>query len=314
MQVQFDKTYVAPSSCGAPWGITLDDELRSQSKLNASFSQEAWTNSMLNGCQPKPCMPTPEFPPPPHQFIYPQLQTKSQEILDLGLRTGCPNLYEQQVPYATPSNQYFRPPPSGPVIDTVNPSQCPPGGMNVSSVPNSSIPPGADPELANRLASRILGLPMPSTPSWSNPSPSTRHEMANYRDDPTPPSPSPSPSPTPPPPPPSPTPAPSPYDKPECQVHDPQFSLKQVLPCSWNTLEGVMYDLQHWKDLPVTGTWSKIKYIFSRDDRLFYLGGILVTVLILVVVLKSLLGGGGGGQKEIVRYIPVPATTMPASH
>jgi len=77
-------TYNYPE-CG-PWGITLKDQLTTNSRLNASFSQRAWEDAKQNGCLPAPCKPYPRWPPPARTgYVYPVAGNKKpQEVLDLG--------------------------------------------------------------------------------------------------------------------------------------------------------------------------------------------------------------------------------------
>lgn len=62
MQTDLNQSY-QPSSCG-PFGISLEDLLRTQSTLNAAFSERAWLDSKLDGCLPRMCFPPPTFPAP----------------------------------------------------------------------------------------------------------------------------------------------------------------------------------------------------------------------------------------------------------
>lgn len=270
-----DRTYNFPS-CG-PWGVTLDDQLRTESRLNASFSQDAWANAQLTGCLPRPCRPLPNWPPPPGQgFIYPTLEKKPQELLDLGVATGCPETYDLESPFAggcelsLKAAAQRRPP----VLDMVNPSECPPNGPRMSG------------DMAARVASRILGLPQPAS---AQPPPTL--PPVDVRD--TVPSPS----------------SPSPYDKEACLLNNSKFSLTEVLPCTWNTIEGIAYDMKHWKDLPKPSTASKLGYVLGRDDRPFYLVLAAVGVVVAILLVRSLFFRSKGSRpsehhRVVTTYTP----------
>ena len=259
-----NRSYFFPS-CG-PWGVTLDDELRTESRLNASFSQNAWANAQLTGCLPRPCRPLPNWPPPAGEgFIYPTFSdTKEQELLDLGVATGCPATYDLESPYAgggrfsIQANNAAR----GVVINPRNPNECPSKTPTLNSSFPSSGPLSAD--MASRVASKILGLPPPPPSSSFSSVPLLV--------------PSPSPS------------NPDPYDKPKCELDNSQFSVGEVAPCTWNTLRGITYDFQHWNQLPRNSTSSKLGYVFGRDDRPFYLMILAVVFILVLFILRFLFG------------------------
>jgi len=243
-------------------------------------------------------MPLPKWPPPAGEgFIYPTMEKKQQELLDLGVATGCSSIYAQEPPYAQPKASFYRPPP-GPVIDIVNPNQCPPGG----AVSSGNVPAGADPHLASRIAAKILGLPL-SQPQLQQPqNPPTALENppvsmirgdfpGDFGDD----SNSPAPAPVP-------APSPGPYDKSQCLLDNSKFNIGEVVPCTWNTLEGIVYDIQHWKQLPRDGTLNKLQYVFTRDDRIFYLIVVFITFVVVILILRMLLGGGGRSHRSESAY------------
>jgi len=76
----------------------------------------------------------------------------------------------------------------------------------------------------------------------------------------------------------------------KCNLNSSQFSVGELLPCTWNTLQGIMYDLKNWSSLPSTSAGGKFGYVFGRDDRLFYLIVVIVLCVVLFMILKGLLG------------------------
>src|SRR5579872_3672742 len=116
MPNDFSKTYQYPN-CG-PWGITLDDELRTESRLNASFSQRSWEDARLDGCLPRPGRPLPRWPPPPGKgFIYPTMEKGQTVLQDLGVAKNCPSMYHEEPPFVECKKTRQR---MGPVMDTVD--------------------------------------------------------------------------------------------------------------------------------------------------------------------------------------------------
>lgn len=297
MQTNLFKDYVAPS-CGA-YGISLDDQLRTESRLNASFSQNAWANAQLSGCLPRPCRPPQKWPPTPGQgFIYPTLEKKQQELLDLGVATGCPETYDLESPYADGGQFSLQATARArrPVIDAVNPSECPPNassrGNDVQYVQQgkgiaATIDNLERGDVASRVAARILGLPQPP-PQY----PQQRFAPSNggggdLGDDSASPSASPS----------VPAPSPGPYYREQCLLDSSDFNLGEVLPCTWNTLEGITYDIRHWSQLPRDSTTGKLSYIFGRDDRPFYIVIVVVAAILVILLLRALFFRGGGGGR-----------------
>lgn len=273
----FNKMYFYPS-CTSTAGITLDDQLREQSRLNSSFAQNNWTNAQLSGCLPKACQPLPNWPPPAGTgFIYPTLEKKQQELLDLGIATGCSETYALQPPYSQtgvpPTINLSQQP-----MDLTNPVQCPP--TNLAAVSDMSalhekIPRGTDPYLAARLASSMLNIPMDQLLARRSVN-ADAGPIKHSESDPDPV--------------PAPAPSPNPYDDPKCELNNADFSLKEVLPCTLNSLKGIFYDFKHWKELPVSSTPSKLKYVFTRDDRIFYLVVVISAILLTIIMLKALFG------------------------
>lgn len=339
MPSDMDRSYFFPS-CG-PWGTTIDDQLRTESRLNASWSQQAWESAKLDGCLPRPGRPLPRWPPPAGTgFIYPSSEKAAQTVLDLGVARQCPEIYAEEPPFVECRKTRKR---IGPVLDTVNPNECPPSGAKARTCP----------ETAAKIAAKILNLvpgvgqsvtvpypnisqgypvqPQYSMPNQPYPSaaqiqslevpnqpypsaaqiqsfapqqepqgfPQQAYEQLNLF--------TPSPSP-------GPAPSPGPYDKPQCILDNPEFSVGEVFPCTVNTVRGIVYDFQHWKDIPRDSAGSKLSYVFGRDDRAFYLVIIIVLILLLILILKMLLGGGKKKQHTAsTQYIPVPYYQVPAS-
>lgn len=278
---------IIDSSCG-PWGITLQDQLRTQSELNASFSQHAWADAQLSGCLPRTCNPLPKWPPPPGEgFIYPTLEKKQQELLDLGVATGCPGIYNLEMPYASGDSLTIqaaaqrRPP----VIDVKNPNECPPS-TRLSG------------DMAGRVAAKILGLPPPSHSQAQAATEVFSDASA-----------------------PGPAPSPGPYYKEQCILDDRKFHLTEVLPCTWNTVEGIVYDIRHWKQLPRDSTTSKLGYVLGRDDRPFYLAIAAFVVIAVVLLVRAMTkkrsslpaaSPYGYGLAPQVEYVAVPLSALPA--
>ena len=233
----------------------MDDQLRTESRLNASFSQNAWANAQLTGCLPRPCRPPPSWPPPPNEgFIYPTLEKKQQELLDGGVASGCPETYNLESPFAGGGqfNAQHLASLRQPVINTVNPNECPPNGISLKTN-----------DTASRIAAKILGLPQPPSSSYM--------DVNRYNSGVT-----------------DPSPSPSPFEKSECLVNDSKFGLDEILPCTWNTVQGIVYDFNHWKQLPRTSSLSKLSYVLGRDDRLFYLTVLILFITVLYLFLRRI--------------------------
>jgi len=279
---------------GNPFGVSINDALRIQSQLNASFSQNSWQNAMQDGCLPKVTNPLPSWPPVPKTgFVYPSLgDKKEQTLLDLGVATGCPETYALEAPYASGGQFSWKAlaEARGVPLDTVNSNQCPPNGRiasNESRAPNEAMRrTGAlnQGDMASRVAAKILGLQPP--PSATAPFPSVTGQEMYYSGD------TPSPS----------VPSPSPYDKPECVLDNPKFSLGEVLPCTWNTVEGIAYDIRHWSQLPKQSFLSKFAYVLGRDDRPFYLILMAVVIILTILILRAILFGGGRKSSPYAGY------------
>lgn len=66
--------------------------------------------------------------------------------------------------------------------------------------------------------------------------------------------------------------------------------LKEIAGCTMETLENVVSDFQHWDQVPGSNTGKKLQYIFSTDDRPFYLGLTVVFLILAALILKLVWG------------------------
>lgn len=249
-------------SNAGPWGVTVNDQLKTTSQLNTSFSQRAWEDAKQDGCLPQPCLSLPQWPPPAGQgFVYPTQQKKPIEILDL----GTSGFHDQQVPFVEPQQRVAK---------------------VVVSVPEEPL----SARIAQRIASQMLDMPLPE------PTKQVTVELADPTETPTchawnqkpltasiEPSSTATPSPTP-------APSPSPYEDDKCLLNNTQFSVPGIPSCVWKTWEGVAYDMEHWGTLPPSDTWSKLGYVLGRNDRPFYLV-VSVTMLLVVIMLLRVVFG-----------------------
>jgi hypothetical protein len=62
------------------------------------------------------------------------------------------------------------------------------------------------------------------------------------------------------------------------------FRLSQLFPCMGNTLRGIMYDLACWDELPEKR--SKLAWVLTRDDRLYYLVALVIFLILLYYGVK----------------------------
>ncbi len=79
-----------------------------------------------------------------------------------------------------------------------------------------------------------------------------------------------------------------------CAFASTGYQWSRVPACMWNTLQGIVYDLMHWDELPVTragDAGAKLAYVFGRDDRPLYLLLDVLAVVLIVAVVRALLGG-----------------------
>lgn len=68
---------------------------------------------------------------------------------------------------------------------------------------------------------------------------------------------------------------------------DDSHNWENVIPCAKNTMKGIAYDLQHWKQItPEQCDGNKLYYVFGRDDRWKYLTfvGMCLAIFILFII------------------------------
>ena len=233
-----------------PWGTTLNGQLRQNARTLSAFSTRAWEDAKQDGCLPQPCMnPYPDWPPPAGRgFVYPAMEKKNQEIL----RRGEMKDLIQEPPYETRTE-------SGPAIPTTfcdtdeSPNQCPNKDMST--------------QLAQKIAMGLFDCNDAGTDAchtW-NQFPASAVAaggiMAEKKTD-------------------------DENNEGSCAMNT--VAVMDIYPCVANTLKGIVYDFQHWKELPVAKdtTGEKLKYTFSRDDRPFYILVFIVSLLLIILLLK----------------------------
>lgn len=140
--------------CG-PWGITLSDELRTQSRLNTAFSQRAWAGAKQDGCLPAPCGTLPTWPPPRGDgFVYPSLSKKPQELLTLGEdnTSGFGHPWASRAPRSAERHHKFW-------EAGANPNGCPLDQAIGAAGGSAPVYKDLSYAVANRIASEMLGTP-----------------------------------------------------------------------------------------------------------------------------------------------------------
>jgi hypothetical protein len=311
------------SQCG-PWGIRLDQQMQRGATLNASFDQLQWEDAKLNGCQPAPCQEYPSWPPPEGTgFIYPSLEkTTPAKLLgeDLGPGTEAAPYVEPQemtepvVP--DPSKAYS-------VDEILNVQACSAeepriphalpgatwaatqvdGNYNQSAYGTPVImgkerfknqacaveakalqqPPMAPQKQPHPMAMAAEAA-MPVKERQAQPMQQLNNVMAGAQI----------------------------YltdeairdnlvlvaeenvdvletDVKSCGKTDPRctrYSLEHLWPCMINAMRGILYDISCWDDLPKDK--NRLLFIFTRDDRMFYLATFVLFILILYCVLRGL--------------------------
>lgn len=322
---QEGKEYVYPN-CG-PWGVTVDQALATQSRLNSTFSETQWQNAKMDGCLPQPGLPYPQWPPPPNTFIYPTLQKGPTQVLDLGVRESCPQVYKQDPPYQTNAadeypfsslvnymNQPNQPSVSN-VMNFTNPSNCPAIGIQQQPLPpslsSSQYNEQNQKKIIDNVVRQILHLP-PTTQQQQQQQESQQQEYNKKKDSENQPinvssssslplSFSSSASPT------------SSSSSVSCQLqNNPEYSFSNIFSCLLNTIQGVVYDIGHWKDVPGPTFSQKLSFTFTREDRGIYL---LIWVIVLFGLL-TLLSSFFTSKKQLFQppVLPLSSPSYPPSY
>lgn len=219
------------------WGNTVQQQLSTNAKLNASFSSHAWEDAKQNGCLTAPCGSSaslPSWPPPPKNgFIYPAQDKQKQTVQGQDIEAH----------YGEPFD------PSAPLLEETEtePNYC------------ASVTSGVGYDVAKKMAeSMVQEAQMTQQPVCPE-----REGAAE---------------------------AASPSATSSCRLKSEDFTPKSIPSCMVNTVKGIIYDFQHWKQLPKDSFFGKLGYAFGRDDRPFYLGIWLVLFIFFIVILMLLFG------------------------
>lgn len=243
--------------CG-PWGISLNEQLGQVAQLNSSFSQRGWEDAKQSGCLPQPCAPYPTWPPPQRNgFVYPVSDEQPQVVQG--------EMFVQEPPF----------------VDSPEPRQKPapmfcsnPTGSSSSQPLSYSQAQTVASQLINNSPSAPLGLPfVPNQPEIQTKS----HEKMPQLLESSPPTES------------NITPTPhSPslsHDEKDCS----KLQFKTVLPCTWNSFLGFIYDMRHFSQLPSHSSWGKLRFASTRDHRGFYLLFLILLVFLSVALIRTIL-------------------------
>lgn len=280
-------------NCG-PWGITLNDQLRTTSKLNTTFSQRGWEDAKQDGCLPQPCTKLPSWPPPKGVgFIFPTDQKKPQEIMDLNATEHDCAIGDMAVPFVDAHNDTL----VGPSIPDLFLDQ--PGSANQCSVNSTKmgykdslelskeiINAGATGNVSgdslreaaklhsssydhpwNRLdvqataeeiqakANTASNYYMSITESKQNSDSLNSNSLGGS------------------------------YKTSPCNLNSKNFNVESLFKCPWRTLEAAISDFRNWDNLPKKGFFNKLGYILGRDHRSFYWVIWLIWFLLVVIVI-----------------------------
>ena len=265
-------------------GITVDEQLARNATLNSSFSQRAWEAAKQEGCLACPNRPRPKWPP---NYIYPTSDGRHVEdpVVGADACVGTDNDSTQGAAYfQRPQSILPFPPPA--------PFQGAPTLYNAPAVQPVSAYPGQYQEANN--PERLLTDADVLRLAAQNPATAAAAQAyidSHVGDD--------------------------AGLAAQGKTHTPSgaistcspITLNQLIPCTWNTLRGVWYDLSHWSELPVP-TDKKWEYVFARDDRPFYLAvavmALVVVLLVLLLLVRLLFGGGRTSSYRGIPYcIPV---------
>ena len=66
------------------------------------------------------------------------------------------------------------------------------------------------------------------------------------------------------------------------------YRWTDFFPCMGRELQGTVYDLVRWNDLPKDV--NKWNYVFGRNNRPFYLGGALLSIIVIVLLIWAFVG------------------------
>lgn len=298
------------SQCG-PFGIPLTDQLQRNAKLNAAFDQTQWLGVKQNGCSPPPGR-LPVWPPRSgFAPLYPVFDKLPEQVL------GCEQLAD--VPFIQNSS-YYRPSPlivpPGCVLPAVEvKTPCPEPvqsvqvpctssessnrpSINIVAQNNTSVVPNqvnnnADHTNISGHHNVLVKLGSPNNQNIQNNQKNTNapvnvqnsrnvqvtENVQNIQ-----------------------------------EIHEevqnnfilspdvlsdlsnlsngfnssavpPGFNVATAVPCIVNSVKGIHYDLQNWSQLPVQGSmFSKLGFVFGRDDRPTYIFILIVSFLLLVLI------------------------------
>ena len=253
------------NQCG-PWGVTLDEELSRQSRLNASFSQYAWEEAKQNGCLPCPGRSLPKWPPT-GKYIYPEMSKVPEVVLGACESTGMMKPYTE---VATGMLNGVAPP----QILQQFPQGAPEGRAPIRPADIQQSNDVAEQVAQSILQGRVPTLQTPGegcgtlpggAPIQSPPEAYTGSGSEAKTSGPV-------------------------YSVPQAEPDCDEYTAQTMLPCIWNSLMGIGYDLKHWDELPPPSSPGKLSFVFMRDDRPFYMSLLVIAILLAVVFIQWLMG------------------------
>jgi hypothetical protein len=262
------------SECG-PWGLQQTQILDRAARLNAAYSTFAWENAKQDGCLPCPGAPGtrcggmppsnayPTWPPPANKgFIYPVLSKQDESVI--GAAGANPDICGPGVaPWSDAAPEGLQPTRAMQRAEYALGCQPQAEGVISADQANQNV------ELSELVAKSILDGDIPRySYGDGHPRPvrtgvadklQTLYEQTFGKGK-------------------------SEHKKDEAarSVESAEtMSLNTLLPCMGNTLTGIVYDMQHMKELPPDV--NKFNYIFVRDDRWKY--GLLFCLFFLLLIL-----------------------------
>ena len=263
----------------SPCGITLNREMVKADNLGTTFSQNAWAAAQEEGCLGCPN----RYPSWPEPAVRPQLDIPFQATVGTD-----PNFAVNDAPYVEPLSFYPDNYPSSPNNPRGVPGNNPPVVMerNPGTVlphwPQETQQPQAQSQhkaqaQAQAQAQMSHHQPPPQLTNSHHQSPPQLRETGQA------PVPAPSPAPVQ-------APIPAPITA-QIQVHHKHNEPNRFVlffQHIGNAIRGIIYDIAHWNskhpDVP-TDFFPHLKWVFTRDDRLYRLFYLLSMAVLLTIII-----------------------------
>lgn len=261
-----------------PMGLTYNEALANTAKMNSAFSTFGWESAKQDGCLAATAKQYPQWPPKANSFVYPESTKKPVDIITAN--------YEAAV---GAGNEYM--PPNKPFLESqaVIANQNAP---NYCAMPLSMRPKGAqgeqkpfeDPvqamlssddemkaamqhanDLINGVSSNGFAASLPNTKVVQpSPTPASNQKKTS-----------------------------SPSTNTSSPASNMMVCTDTMGMCMMNTVQGILYDLRYWDQLPTQSddSISKFLYVLTRDDRPFYLFAWIIVVALIYMAYQRLSRG-----------------------